>query len=261
MTVTHKMLQGKRGVIFGVANKRSIAWAIAQVLAAQGAELAFTCQGERLEDGVKELVATLGNPLVMRCDVSQPEEINAVFSTLEKKWGSLDFLVHSLAYAKSEELDGDYTDTSPEGFALALNVSAYSLVSLSRAARPLLAKSGSGSIITLTYLGGERVVRGYNIMGVAKAALEHGMRYLASDLGPQNIRVNAISAGPLNTLAARGIHGFTEILKYIPEKAPLKRNIDAAEVADTALFLISPLSRGITGEVIHVDAGFHIVGL
>ncbi len=261
MADSAKLLAGKRGIIFGVANKRSIAWAIAQSLAAHGAELAFTCQNERLEDNVKELAATLGNPVVLRCDVSQPNEIESVFAALDKRWGALDFLVHSLAFAKTEELEGEYANTSPDGFELALKISAYSLVSLSRAARPLLAKSGAGSIITLTYIGGERVVKGYNVMGVAKAALEQSVRYLASDLGPQNIRVNAISAGPLNTLAARGIHGFTDILKYIPEKAPLKRNIEAAEVADTALFLASPLSRGITGEVIHVDAGFHVVGL
>ena len=255
------LLEGKKGLILGVANKRSIAWAIAQSAAAEGAELTFSYQGERLKENVAELANTLRGSLVLPCDVMNEAEVDAMFKTIQEKWGGLDFVAHCIAYAKSEDLDNGYVKTSKDGFDTALGVSAYSFTRICQKAQPLLEARGGGSILTLTYLGGDRVMPGYNVMGVAKAALESSVRYLALDLGPSNIRVNAISAGPLNTLAARGIKGFNDILKYVPEKAPLKRNIDASEVGDTALFLCSPLSRGITGEVIHVDAGFHIVGL
>jgi enoyl-[acyl-carrier protein] reductase I len=256
-------MEGKKGIVFGVANKRSIAWAICQSLASQGAEIALTYQNERLEENARELAKALPKPaIVLKCDVANDQDAKNVFVSLEKQWGSLDFLVHSLAFAKTEELEGEYLKTTREGFALAHDISAYSLTLLAREARPLLAKAPQGgSIITLTYLGGERAIQNYNVMGVAKAALESSVRYLAADLGASNIRVNAISAGPINTLAARGIRGFSDILKRIQERAPMRRNIEAAEVGDTALFLASPLSRGITGEVIHVDAGYHIVGV
>lgn len=256
------LMAGKKGIVFGVANKRSIAWAICQSLAGAGATLALTYQNERLEDNAKELAAGLPGSLILRCDVTNEAEVKNVFSELSAKWGALDFLVHSLAFAKSEDLDGEYLKVNLDGFQLAHNISSYSLTLLAREARPLLAKAADGgAIVTMTYIGGERAVPGYNIMGVAKASLEASVKYLALDLGKDKIRVNAISAGPINTLAARGIKGFTEILKHIPEKAPMKRNVDASEVGDTALFLCSPLSRGITGETLHVDAGFHIVGL
>jgi enoyl-[acyl-carrier protein] reductase I len=255
-----ELLEGKRGVVFGVANKRSIAWAIAQSLAGAGAQLAITYQNERLEENAKSLAAELKDAIILRCDVQKDNEVKEVFRQIESRWGSLDFLVHSLAFAKAEELEGEYIKASRDGFALAVDVSAYSLTLLAREARGLLAKNG-GSIVAMTYIGGERAVPGYNTMGVAKAALECSIKYLANDLGPQNIRVNAISAGPINTLAARGIKGFADILKHVGAKAALKRNIEAAEVGDTALFLCSPLSRGVTGEIIHVDAGYHCIGL
>ena len=254
------LMEGKKGVVFGVANKRSIAWAICQALAGAGAQLAITHPNERLEENAKDLAADLQGSVILRCDVQQESEVKDVFSQIESKWGSLDFLVHSLAFAKADELEGEYIKASKDGFLLALEVSAYSLTLLAREARGLLAKSG-GSIVAMTYIGGELAVPGYNTMGVAKAALECSIKYLACDLGPQKIRVNAISAGPVNTLAARGIRGFTEMLKRAADKAPLKRNIEVSEVGNTALFLCSPLSTGITGETIHVDAGFHCVGL
>ncbi len=254
-----RLMEGKKGLVFGVANKRSIAWAIASSLAREGAELAFTYQGERLKENVDELVGTLKNSLVLPCDVSDENQVKDVFKKIDSAWGGLDFLVHAVAYAKAEDLEGDYVKTSKDGFDTALGVSAYSLTLVSNHALPLLEKKGGGSILTLTYLGGDRVAPRYNVMGVAKAALQASVRYLANDLGPKNIRVNAISAGPINTLAARGIAGFTEILKVAREKAPLRRNTEAAEVGDTALFLCSELSRGITGQVIFVDSGFSIL--
>lgn len=253
------LLQGKRGIIFGVANKRSLAWAIAQSAFREGAEIALTYQSERLKENVEELAPQVGAKLLLQCEATKEEDLTRVFAEVEKQWGRLDFVVHAIAFAKAEDLEGEYIKASPDGFALALNVSAYTLTSMARAARPLLAKAEKGaSIVTLTYLGGERVMPGYNTMGVAKAALDMSVRYLANDLGAQNIRVNAVSAGPVNTLAARGIHGFSEILKHVREKAPLKRNIEAAEVGDAAAFLLSDLSRAITGEILHVDAGFSI---
>ena len=253
------LLEGKKGLILGVANKRSIAWSIAQSAASQGAELAFTYQGERLEENVRELAGTLKNSLVMPCDVMKEAEVESMFKKIQESWGGLDFMAHCIAYAKAEDLEGGYTKTSKEGFDTALGVSAYSLTALAQKAAPLMEAKGGGSILTLTYLGGDRVAPGYNIMGVAKAALQSSMRYLAYDLGAKNIRVNAISAGPVNTLAARGISGFTEILKVAREKAPLKRNTEAQEVGDTALFLFSSLSRGITGQVVYVDNGLNIL--
>jgi len=254
------LLAGKTGIIFGVAHKTSIAWAIAQALSNAGMRLAFTYQGERLEENVRELAETLEGSLILPCDVTKDEEIQAVFAQVEREFGKLDTLVHSVAFAKKEDLAGAYVDTSRDGFLLAQDISSYSLTALTKAAAPLMEKAGGGSVITLTYLGGERVVENYNVMGVAKAALEMSVRYLAADLGAKNIRVNAISAGPIKTLAARGISGFSKILNYMEEHTPMKRNTETAEVADTALFLASYLSRGVTGEVIHVDSGFHVMG-
>lgn len=254
-----KLLEGKKGLILGVANKRSIAWAIAQSAAREGAELAFTYQGERLAENVRELAGTVNSALVLPCDVTREDEVDALFGKIDAAWGGLDFLVHCIAYAKAEDLEGSYIKTRKDGFDTALGVSAYSLTLLAQKAAPLMEKRGGGSLVTMTYLGGERVAPGYNVMGVAKAALEASVRYLANDLGPKNIRVNAISAGPISTLAARGISGFTELLKAAREKAPLRRNTDPEEVGDTALFLLSHLSRGITGEVIYVDCGYNIL--
>lgn len=256
------LLEGRKGVIFGVANKRSIAWASALSLAGEGAEIAVTYQSERVKENVESLADGLPKKLVFPCDVTHPEEVSKVFERLGEAWGGLDFLVHSIAFADQEDLKGAYVNTSQAGFELALDVSAFSLTHLAKAAAPLLEKSEQGaSIVTLTYLGSERVIPRYNVMGVAKAALEASVRYLAYDLGPKRIRVNAVSAGPLNTVAARGIQGFTEILKIHQERACLKRNIEASEVGDAVLFLVSSWSRGITGEVIHVDAGYHVMGV
>jgi enoyl-[acyl-carrier protein] reductase I len=254
-------LTGKQGLIVGVANKRSIAWAIAQAVSAAGARLALTYQGERLEENVCELASGLTDPLVAPCDVSNDAQIAGLMETVDRQFGGLDFLVHAVAYAPREELTSPFLNTSREGFRIALDVSAYSLIALSRAAMPLMERRGGGSILTLTYLGSERVFENYNVMGVAKAALEATIRYLASELGPQNVRVNAISAGPIKTLAASGIGGFSKILQVYREHAPLRRNVDSAEVADAARFLLGPAGRGITGEVILVDGGFHIMGI
>lgn len=254
-----RLLEGKKGLILGVANHRSIAWGIAQAAANAGAQLALTYQGERVEENVRKLAATLESPLVLGCDVTQDEEIERLFSEVERSLGRLDFLVHSIAFAPKEALEGEFVATSREAYRIAQDVSAYSLVGLVRAARPLM-KEG-GSVVALTYYGSEKVVPRYNVMGVAKAALEASVRYLASDLGPDNIRVNAVSAGPVNTLAARGISGFTQMLKAHAEKAPLKRNVELEEVASAALFLLSGMSSGITGEVLYVDCGYHIMGM
>ncbi len=256
-----KLLEGKTGIVFGVANKRSIAWAIAQALAGAGMRLAFTYQGERLKENVEELAATLSGSLLYPCDVTSDSEIDGVFTALGREFGALDTLVHSVAFAQKEDLEGEFVGTSRAGFKLAHDISAYSLVALTRAARPLLEKSGQGSVIAMTYYGSEKVAGNYNVMGVAKASLEATVRYLAADLGPRGIRVNAISAGPVNTLAARGIKGFTSILQHHAEKAPLRRNVELREVGDTALFLASRLSSGITGEVIFVDGGYHIMAV
>jgi enoyl-[acyl-carrier protein] reductase I len=254
-------LAGKHGLVVGVANKRSISWAIAQAAAAAGARLALTYQTERLEENVRDLAATLEQPLVIPCDVSIDQQIADVVTTVEREFGGLDFLVHGAAFAPQAELSNPFVQTSREGFRIALEVSAYSLIALTRAVAPLMAGRGGGSILTLTYLGSQRVFPNYNVMGVAKAALESTVRYLASDLGPQNVRVNAISSGAIKTLAASGISGFSSILQVYRDRAPLRRSVELAEVADAALFLLSPASRAITGEVMMVDAGFHIVGL
>jgi len=252
-------LQGRTAVVFGVANKRSIAWAIAQQMQQAGAQLAITYQNERLKQEAADLIADLPNAQAFQCDVSRDEEIAQLFAQLKERYGKLDALVHSIAYAPAEDLKGDFTDTSRDGFRIALDTSAYSLVALARAARPLMTEGGS--IMTLTYYGSLRVIPRYNIMGVAKAALEASVRYLAYDLGKNNIRVNAISAGPLKTLASRGISGFGDMLKEQAERAPLKRNVDVNEVATTAVFLASDAGSGITGETLYVDCGYNIMGV
>ncbi|HEX8632868.1 MAG TPA: enoyl-ACP reductase [Pyrinomonadaceae bacterium] len=251
------MLENKFGIVFGVANKRSIAWASAQSLSGAGARLAFTYQSERLRENVEGLTKDLPGALLSQCDVVRPEEVEQTFARVKAEFGRLDFLVHSLAYAPREALEGEYVNTSPEAFQTALQISAYSLAALARAARPLMTEGGS--IVSMSYYGAEKVVPNYNVMGVAKAALEASTRYLASDLGKDNIRVNAISAGPINTLAARGVGNLSAMLKHHAERAPLRRNVEAGEVGNTALFLCSPLSSGITGEVIHVDCGYSIM--
>ncbi|HEX5109023.1 MAG TPA: enoyl-ACP reductase [Vicinamibacterales bacterium] len=252
---------GKFGLIVGVANKRSLAWAIAQSTAGRGARLALTYQG-RFEEHVRELAQSLEPaPLVLPCDVTSDADIDAVFARLEQEFGALDFLVHGAAFASRDELVAPFIDTSRDGFRMALDVSAYSLIALARGAAPLMQKRGGGAIVTLTYLGSERVFPNYKVMGVAKAALEATVRYLAVDTGPNNIRVNAVSAGPVKTLAAAGISGFKSILQVYPERAPLKRNVEAAEVGEAAAFLLGDASKGITGEVLMVDAGFHVTGM
>ena len=252
------LLDGKNGLIIGVANKHSIAWAIAQSSASQGAQLIFNYQNERLRENVEELVATMSGAKAFPCDVGSDTEIAALMQQVQKEFGRLDFLVHSVAFAPREELTGQFVNTTRQGFTTALDVSAYSLVAVTRAAVPLM--TDGGSVVTLTYLGAERVVPHYNVMGVAKAALEASVRYLAHDLGPKNIRVNAISAGPIKTLAARGVSGISKMVDHHREFAPLRRATEQGEVGDTALFLVSPLGRGITGEVIYVDGGYHILG-
>jgi enoyl-[acyl-carrier protein] reductase I len=254
------LLDGKKGVVFGVANDRSIAWAISEALHAEGAELAFTYAGEVLEKRVRPLAEGIGAKIILPCDVTKDEEIKSVFATLKSEWGGLDILIHAIAFANREDLSNPFVQTSRAGFQLALDVSAYSMVALTREAAALMEGRG-GSIVTLTYLGAEKVIPHYNVMGIAKAALEASVRYLAYDLGPKNIRVNAISAGPVKTLAAAGISGFKDMLRYAAERAPLKRNIEAEEVGRTALFLVSDLGSAVTGEVLHVDAGYNIVGM
>jgi enoyl-[acyl-carrier protein] reductase I len=252
---------GKHGLIVGVANKRSIAWAIAQATARRGAQLALTYQG-RFEDHVKELSEGLQpSPLVLPCDVTSDEEIAAVFSRIEQEFGGLDFVVHGAAFAPREELEASFLNTSRSGFRTTLDISAYSLIALARGATPLMEKRGGGSVLTLSYLGSQRVVPGYHVMGVAKAALEATVRYLAADVGPKNIRVNAVSAGPIKTLAAAGIKGFSNILHIYPERAPLRRNVETGEVAEAAAFLLSDAGKGVTGEVMYVDAGYHVIGV
>ncbi|MBO2520951.1 MAG: enoyl-ACP reductase [Clostridia bacterium] len=252
-------MDGKKGVVLGVTNKRSIAWGITQVLRAEGAEVALTYQGKRVEESVRTLAAELDISVVLPCDVTEDAQIDALFAALGERFGKLDFLVHSIAFAPKEALEGEFVNTSREAFRIALDVSAYSLVALARGARPLM-KDG-GSIVTLTYYGAEKAVPGYNVMGVAKSALESAVRYLASDLGPEGIRVNAISAGPVNTVAARGISGFTSMLKLHAERAPLRRNVTQLEVGQAALYLLSDLGSAVTGEVLHVDAGYHAMGM
>jgi enoyl-[acyl-carrier protein] reductase I len=256
-----QMLANKTGLIVGVANKRSIAWAIAQAATAAGARLALTYQGERLEENVRELCAGLSDPLVLPLDVTDDGQIVRVFEEIDGSFGGLDFLVHGAAFAPRDELTNPFVQTSREGFKTALDVSAYSLIALSRGALPLMERRGGGSILTLTYLGSERVFPNYNVMGVAKAALESTVRYLAADLGPKNIRVNAISAGPIKTLASAGVSGFSSILQIYRDRAPLRRTVDTAEVADAAMFLLSGAGRAVTAEVLMVDGGYHATGM
>ncbi|MDR3748733.1 MAG: enoyl-ACP reductase [Acidobacteriota bacterium] len=251
-------LEGRTVAVFGVANKRSIAWAIAQQMQQAGAQLAITYQNERLKQEADDMIMALPNAQAFQCDVSRDEEIAQLFEQLKSRYGRLDALVHSVAFAPAEDLKGEFADTSRNGFSIAMDISVYSLVAVSRAARPLM--TDGGSIMTLTYYGAEKVVPKYNVMGVAKAALEATVRYLAYDLGKSKIRVNAISAGPIKTLAARGISGFGDMLGAQAERAPLQRNVDVKEVASTAVFLASEASTGITGETIYVDCGYNIMG-
>lgn len=255
-----KLLQGKRAAIFGVANERSIAWAIAEAFHAEGAELAFTYAGEVLEKRVRPLAEGIGSKIILPCDVTRDEEVEKVFADLRDAWGGLDIVIHAIAFANKEDLANPYVQTSRAGFHLAMDVSAYSLIALAQRAAPLMEGRG-GAFLTLTYMGSEKVIPNYNVMGVAKAALEASVRYLAHDLGPKGVRVNAISAGPIRTLAAAGISDFKSMLHHVAERAPLKRNIDAEEVGKTALYLCSEWGSAVTGEVLHVDAGYNIMGM
>ena len=259
MTETEPLMAGKRGLIMGVANDRSIAWGIASAVSAQGAELAFTFQGEALAKRVRPLAESVGSDIVLPCDVTDDASIDAVFAEIEARWGGLDFLVHAIAYSDKEELKGKYVDTSRDNFVKSLDISCYSFTALARRAVPLM--NDGGSLLTLTYCGAERVMPHYNVMGVAKAALEASVRYLAADLGEQNIRVNAISAGPIKTLAASAIGDFRYILKWNEYNSPLHRNVDTDQVGGAALYLLSDLSSAVTGEVHHVDSGYHVVGM
>ena len=252
-------LSGKKGVVFGVANDRSIAWAISSILGKAGAQLALTYQNDRLKDRVVRLADTLEGSIALPCDASDDDQIQAVFEQVEKQFGEISFLVHSIAFANRDDLSGRFADTAREGFRIALDVSAYTLLPLVSNAAPLM--KGGGSVIAMTFDASRKVYPGYNVMGTAKAALEHSVRQLAFEFGEDNIRVNAISAGPIDTLAARGIHGFLDMKKMHAERAPLKRNIVAEEVAKTALFLCSDMSSGITGSIIPVDAGYHIMAV
>jgi enoyl-[acyl-carrier protein] reductase I len=254
------LLEGKTGLVMGVANKRSIAWAIASAANMAGSRLVLTYQNDRLGENVRDLSQQLNRPLLFPCDVQSDEQIRTMMARIGEEVGHLDFVVHALAYAPREALDGQYADTKRDDFRIALDVSAYSLVAVSHAALPLM-KDRQASVVTLTYLGSERVIQNYNVMGVAKAALEASVRYLANDLGPAGVRVNALSAGPIKTLASSAVGGISNMIRLHAERAPLRKSVDLDEVADAALFLLSPLSRGITGEVIYVDGGFHILGV
>src|SRR5690349_2151762 len=254
--------EGKRALVLGVANKRSIAWAIAQRLASEGAQLAFTFQGERIEKSVRDLAETVSSPLVTECDVRSDEDVARVFGEVGEVFGGeLDILVHSVAFAAAEDLEGRFTDTPRDRFWMAVDVSAYSLVACARAAEPLMEKAGSGSIVTMTYLGGERAVPHYNVMGVAKATLDASMRYLAWDLGEKNIRVNAISAGPVRTLAARSIAGFPTMEAIVEERAPLHRHVTAEDVGAAAAYVLGDGAKNVTGTTLYVDSGYHAMGM
>ncbi|MCB1532620.1 MAG: enoyl-ACP reductase FabI [Alphaproteobacteria bacterium] len=255
----NEFLKGKRGLVMGVANDRSIAWGISEMAAASGAELAFTYQGEALEKRVKPLAEKVGAKIVVPCDVTDEASIDATFKAIEEEWGQLDFVVHAIAFSDKNELDGLYLDTTRANFTRTMDISVYSFTAVAQRAAPLM--TDGGSLITLTYYGAEQVMPHYNVMGVAKAALECSVRYLAADLGPKNIRVNAISAGPIKTLAASGIGDFRHILKWNELNAPLKRNVTTEDVGRAGLFLLSELGSGVTGEVMHVDAGYHTVGM
>ena len=259
MTEQTPLMAGKRGLVMGVANDKSIAWGIARTLAAHGAQLAFTYQGEPLLKRVRPLAESVGSPILVPCDVTDDASLDATFAAIEKTWGSMDFLVHAIAFADREELKGRYVDTSRAGFLMAMNISCYSFTDVSRRAAALM--PNGGSLVTMTYFGAERVMPHYNVMGVAKAALEASVRYMAADLGPTNVRVNAISAGPLKTLAASGVGDFRYILKWNELNAPMRRNITLDQVGGAALYLLSDLGAGVTGEVHHVDSGYHAVGM
>lgn len=259
MSDAKPLMQGKRGLIMGVANDRSIAWGISRAVAAQGAELAFTFQGDALERRVRPLAEQVGSSLVLPCDVTDDASLDATFSSVADAWGALDFVVHAIAFSDKEELKGKYLETSKENFTRSMLISCYSFTDICRRAAPLMAEGGS--LLTLTYFGAERVMPHYNVMGVAKAALEASVRYLAVDLGDQNVRVNAVSAGPIKTLAASGIGDFRYILKWNEYNAPLRRNVTLDDVGGAGLYLLSDLSSGVTGEVHHVDSGYHVVGM
>lgn len=257
--MTNGLMKGKRGLIMGVANQRSIAWGIAQACADAGAELAFTYQGEALERRVKPLADSIGVNLVLPCDVTDEASIDAVFDTLKQQWGEIDFVVHAIAFADKDELTGRYVDTSPGNFAMSLNISCYSFTAVANRAEKLM--PNGGSLLTLSYFGAEKVIPHYNVMGVAKAALEASVRYLASDLGPQGIRVNSISAGPIRTLAAAGIGDFREMLKFNEANAPMRRNVTKEQVGQSAVYLLSDMSAGVTGEIHYVDNGYNTIGM
>ncbi|MGG7564614.1 enoyl-ACP reductase FabI [Rhodovulum sp. DZ06] len=253
------LMAGKRGLIMGVANDKSIAWAIAKACADQGAEMAFTYQGEALAKRVKPLAETIGSDIVLPCDVTDAASMDAVFAELEAKWGKLDFLVHAIGFSDKNELRGRYVDTTAKNFEMTMNISVFSFTAVAQRAEKLM--TDGGSMLTLTYYGAERVMPHYNVMGVAKAALEASVRYMAMDLGPKNIRVNAMSAGPMKTLAASGIGDFRYILKWNELNSPLRRNVSQADVGGSGLYLLSDLSSGVTGETHHVDSGYHVVGM
>ncbi len=259
MSNPQPLMAGKRGLVMGVANDRSIAWGIAKAVADQGAELAFSYQGDALKKRVAPLAESVGSDILLQCDVTDDASVKAVFQEIEEKWGKLDFLIHAIAYADKEELKGKYLNTSRENFLQSLDISCYSFTSIAQHAAPLM-KDG-GSLVTLTYYGAEQVMPHYNVMGVAKAALEASVRYLADDLGPDNIRVNAISAGPIKTLAASGIGDFRHILKWNELNSPLQRNVSIEQVGGAGLYLLSDMSGGVTGEIHHVDSGYHVVGM
>ena len=262
--MTAGLMAGKRGLIMGLANEKSLAWGIAQKLREHGAELAFSYQGEALERRVRPLAEQLGSDFCFDCDVARMEALDAAFATLQSRWETIDFLVHAIGFSDKNELRGKFVDTSLENFLMTLNISAYSLVAVTQRARPMMAANkngGGGSVLTLTYYGAEKVIPHYNVMGVAKAALETSVKYLANDLGPENIRVNALSAGPIKTLAASGIGDFRYILKWNELNAPMRRNVTIEDVGGAGLYLLSDLSSGVTGEVHHVDAGYHLVGM
>ena len=259
MNDTKGLMAGKRGLIMGVANSRSIAWGIAQACARHGAELAFTYQGDAIKKRVEPLAAEIGAKLVVPCDVTDMASVDATFAAIEKAWGKLDFVVHAIAFSDKDELTGRYVDTSADNFTKTMFISCYSFTAIAQRAEKLMTEGGS--LLTLTYYGAEKWMPHYNVMGVAKAALEASVRYMAADLGPKNIRVNAISAGPIKTLAASGIGDFRYILKWNEYNSPLRRTVTTEEVGDSAFYLLSDLSRGVTGEILHVDSGYHIVGM
>jgi len=259
MTEQAGLMAGKRGLIMGVANGHSLAWGIAKALNAHGAEIAFTYQGETLEKRVRPLAESLGSDLILDCDVTDDASMDAVFETLKEKWGKIDFFVHAIGYSDKTQLRGNYSDTTRDNFLMTMDISCFSFTALAKRAAPLM--TDGGSIITLTYFGAERVIPHYNVMGVAKAALEASVKYLAMEMGPNNVRVNALSAGPIKTLAASGIGDFRYILKWNEYNSPLRRNVTIDDVGGSALYLLSDLASGVTGETHHVDAGYHVVGM